>query len=65
MGLPFVALAVAALVGSPITGKLLGNGPDFHWWKASTFSGVTGLMGFTLISLARFMQAKRKGTQKV
>lgn len=65
MGLPFVALSVAALIGSPITGKLLGDGPDFHWWKASTFSGVTGLTGFTFLLVARFMQAKRKGTQKV
>lgn len=65
MGLPFVLISIAALVGSPITGALLGNGPDFHWWKASTFSGITGLTGCALITTARFMQAKRKGTQKV
>ena len=64
-GLPFAVLSIGALVGTPITGALVGNGPDFHWWKASTFSGILCVTGSGFLLIARMMQARRKGTQKV
>lgn len=65
IGLPFALLGIAALVGAPISGALLGSGPDFAWWKASTFSGTVMFAGVALTLVARGMQAKRKGTQLV
>jgi len=64
MGLPFVLIAIGALIGSPICGTLIGSS-DFVWWKGATFAGVCILVGSALLMYARMLQAKRKGTQIV
>ncbi|KZT61346.1 MFS general substrate transporter [Calocera cornea HHB12733] len=40
MGFAFACVGLAALVGTPIDGALIGSGPIYSWWKAEVFSGV-------------------------
>lgn len=49
----------------PAPGLLVGDGPDFHWWKGATYAGVMTSTGVSLLLLGRYLHAKRKGTQRV
>ncbi|EJU01033.1 hypothetical protein DACRYDRAFT_53554, partial [Dacryopinax primogenitus] len=40
MGFAFALVGVAALIGTPIDGALVGSGPEYEWWKAIVFSAV-------------------------
>lgn len=60
----FIATSLAALLGSPLAGFIIGaqNGQLIG---AATFSSVSALLGSALIILARAMLVKKKGTQWV
>ncbi|KAG8747617.1 hypothetical protein FRC10_000160 [Ceratobasidium sp. 414] len=63
MGLAFFVLGFSALTGTPIAGALLST--QFTWWKPIVFSGVVVLAGAALLSAARGIHSKRKGTSLV
>ncbi|KZP00822.1 MFS general substrate transporter [Calocera viscosa TUFC12733] len=61
MGLAFFVMGVAGLTGNPINGALIGNGPEYAWWKAIVFSGIALFSGACLMTLTRhFLQEKRQ-----
>lgn len=39
MGLALVPVGVSSLIGTPISGAILG--PDYDWWKGVVFSSVS------------------------
>ncbi|EJU01044.1 MFS general substrate transporter [Dacryopinax primogenitus] len=65
MGLAFAFLGFSALIGTPIDGALLGDGPDYTWWKAILFSGVTMLSGCALLVVAWVLFRKKVNKQWV
>ncbi|KZT61354.1 MFS general substrate transporter [Calocera cornea HHB12733] len=65
MGLAFAFLGFSALIGTPIDGALLGSGPDYDWWKAVLFSGVTMLAGCATLCVAWVLLGKKKGKRWV
>lgn len=66
LGLAFAFISIAALLGSPIAGYILG-GEDgvFHWTSTAIYAGVFVAAGAVCIATSRFLQAKRKGMQIV
>ncbi|KZT61353.1 MFS general substrate transporter [Calocera cornea HHB12733] len=65
MGLAFAFLGFSALIGTPIDGALLGNGPEYFWWKAVLFSAVTMLAGCATLGVSWVLQGTKKGTRWV
>ncbi|RDB19803.1 Riboflavin transporter MCH5 [Hypsizygus marmoreus] len=63
IGLAFFLDAFGGLIGPPIDGALLGG--DFAWSKPIVFTGILVLAGVILLFMARYVVAKRKGTQFV
>ncbi|EJU01034.1 MFS general substrate transporter [Dacryopinax primogenitus] len=61
MGFAFSLIGIAALIGTPIDGALIGNGPVFDWWKAEIFSGIVMLAGCALLVVAGYLLAKKRG----
>ncbi|KZP00836.1 MFS general substrate transporter [Calocera viscosa TUFC12733] len=61
MGVAFCVMGIAGLTGNPINGALLGSGPEYAWWKAIVFSGISLVTGACLMTLTRrFLQEKRQ-----
>ncbi|KZP00834.1 MFS general substrate transporter [Calocera viscosa TUFC12733] len=60
MGFAFACVGIAALVGAPIDGALIGNGPVYAWWKAEVFSAVVMLAGSSLLVYAAHLLRKKK-----
>lgn len=50
-------------IGNPVVGYILGD--DYRWALASTWSGVTLLIGVLCFGLSRQVLVKRRGTWKV
>ncbi|KZP00819.1 MFS general substrate transporter [Calocera viscosa TUFC12733] len=65
MGLAFALVGVAALVGTPIDGALVGNGPDYVWWKAIVFSSIVMLAGCGFGLVGGILLAKKRGKRWV
>ncbi|KZT61361.1 MFS general substrate transporter [Calocera cornea HHB12733] len=65
MGVAFAIVGIAALVGTPIDGALIGNGPVYTWWKAEVFSAVVMLAGCLLLTYAAFLLRKKRGKRPV
>jgi len=63
LGISFAISGIGALIGSPITGYILGD--TYDWWKASTFSGICLLAAAICLIIARAILVKKKGTSKV
>ncbi|KAG8762277.1 hypothetical protein FRC11_010136 [Ceratobasidium sp. 423] len=63
MGLAFAIIGFAALVGTPIDGALLAR--ELTWWRPIVFSGIIVLGGCVMLTVARGIQARRKGTALV
>lgn len=51
MGLALVPVGVSSLIGTPISGAILG--PDYDWWKGVVFSSITMLAGAILMCSIR------------
>ncbi|EGO18799.1 hypothetical protein SERLADRAFT_480462 [Serpula lacrymans var. lacrymans S7.9] len=51
MGVSLFPVGVASLIGTPITGAVLG--PYYVWWKGVTFASVVILAGGCLLILAK------------
>ncbi|KZT03786.1 MFS general substrate transporter [Laetiporus sulphureus 93-53] len=60
IGLCLFVVAFAVLSGTPIDGALVGS--EYVWYKALLFSGIIMLVGSALLTIARHLFAKRKGT---
>ncbi|KAI5476009.1 MFS monocarboxylate transporter [Pseudohyphozyma bogoriensis] len=63
-GVGFFFMAVAALIGSPIAGFIL-SAANEQYWTACTFGGGCTIVGTGLLVIARHIQSKKKGTQKI
>jgi hypothetical protein len=63
VGLAFFVVGIGALTGTPIAGALLGE--ELDWWKPTVFAGTSLLIGTGLLSVARHLHAKDKGTWRV
>ncbi|KAG9078993.1 hypothetical protein FRC06_008016 [Ceratobasidium sp. 370] len=63
LGIAFAIVGFAALTGTPIAGALLTD--RLMWWRPITFSGIIVLAGSGVLTVARAIQAKRKGHQLV
>ena len=64
MGMALFLGSFANLVGTPITGRLLGT-TTFVWYKPVVFSGVLMLSGSCLVVISRSMMVRKKGTQLI
>ncbi|CAA7262228.1 unnamed protein product [Cyclocybe aegerita] len=62
-GIAFFLSALGALIGTPVTGALLGH--HFNWNRAITFSGVSFSAGVLFLVVARQILSKRKNSQRV
>ncbi|KAJ3493148.1 hypothetical protein NLJ89_g11085 [Agrocybe chaxingu] len=62
-GIAFSLTAFGALIGTPVTGALLGD--HFRWNKPIIFSGVSCTVAFIFLMIVRQVLVKRKGTQLV
>ncbi|KZP00821.1 MFS general substrate transporter [Calocera viscosa TUFC12733] len=65
MGVCFAFVGIAGLVGTPINGALIGNGPVYAWWKAEVFSAVVMLAGCGLLVYAAYLLGKKRGKRFV
>jgi len=65
MGLAFALVGVAALIGTPIDGALVGNGPDYAWSKAIIFSAVVMLAGCAFGAFGGYLLGKKRGKRWV
>ncbi|QRV97743.1 major facilitator superfamily transporter [Ceratobasidium sp. AG-Ba] len=63
LGIGFAVNGIAALTGTPIAGALLTE--ELKWWRPITFGGVVILAGTVVLVVARDMQVKHKGNQRV
>ncbi|QRW12306.1 transporter MCH4 [Ceratobasidium sp. AG-Ba] len=63
LGIGFAVNGIAALTGTPIAGALLTE--ELKWWRPITFGGVVILGGTVVLVVARDMQVKHKGNQRV
>ncbi|KZP00833.1 MFS general substrate transporter [Calocera viscosa TUFC12733] len=61
MGLALALVGVAALVGTPIDGALLGSGPDYNWSRAIVFTSVMMLGGSVVMTFGAWLLAKKRG----
>ncbi|EJD41249.1 MFS general substrate transporter [Auricularia subglabra TFB-10046 SS5] len=65
-GIVFLFLGLAALLGTPVDGALIGDGPfHYDWWKGITFSAVMIVAGALALTYVRFLLVKQKGTPYV
>ncbi|KIP07467.1 hypothetical protein PHLGIDRAFT_118048 [Phlebiopsis gigantea 11061_1 CR5-6] len=64
IGLACFIFSFALLTGNPISGALL-HPPDYFWSRAIIFNAVMVLFGCFLLTVARAMVVKAKGTQWV
>jgi predicted MFS family arabinose efflux permease len=65
MGFAWAIVSLAGLTGTPISGALLGNHGELHWWKAIVFSGIMVLAGSSVIFLARTLHGRRLGKSRI
>jgi len=65
MGVGFGIAGLGGLIGSPISGALLG--PQYIWWKGSVFSGIFVFAGLCcLVSMQlRLLARKRQAAEKL
>ena len=63
MGVAYFITSFAILTGNLICGALLGS--HFKWWRPIVFCGVVMFAGSVLILWARFIHAKKIGSQRV
>jgi len=61
MGIALGCMGIAALVGTPIVGALVGNGPDYVWTKAIVFAAVMMLAGTVTMGYGAWLLAKKRG----
>ncbi|SGZ26323.1 BQ5605_C024g09886 [Microbotryum silenes-dioicae] len=64
MGLPFVFIGAAALIGSPIAGQLVNRTPT-TFTAPVVFAGCSMLFGASVLLFARRAQAKVKGSRRI
>ncbi|KAI0314511.1 major facilitator superfamily domain-containing protein [Amylostereum chailletii] len=65
MGATFFVMSFGSLLGTPISGALLGASDRATWWRPIVFSAVLVLVGSAVVGGARDAVARRKGTRKV
>lgn len=53
IGMMFLAMSIGGLVGTPISGAILGTG-DLNWWGTYIFSGAMVMGGVILIGMSRY-----------
>ncbi|KZW00439.1 MFS general substrate transporter [Exidia glandulosa HHB12029] len=63
IGFVYAFIGIASLFGAPLQGELLSD--RFRWNRSIIFSSVLMAAGFVVFVVARFLMAKRKGTQFV
>ncbi|KAI0079018.1 MFS general substrate transporter [Panus rudis PR-1116 ss-1] len=63
MGFAYTFLGLGGLVGTPVSGALLGS--KEIWWKPAVWAGTCVAVGSTLMLLGRTIQARRKGKWNV
>lgn len=61
LGQMFLLMSLGGLLGTPISGAILGTGDDLRWWPAMIYAGCMVLAGTMLIHLARQLQLKTWG----
>jgi MFS family permease len=62
MGMCFVFMAVGSLVGTPVTGTIIGSrNADGNWNGARIWAGTTILLGGFLMVASRWRVSRRKG----
>ncbi|EJU01036.1 MFS general substrate transporter [Dacryopinax primogenitus] len=61
MGLALALVGIAALVGTPIDGALLGNGPEYSWSRAIVFTSVMMIGGTCIMTVGAWLLAKKRG----
>ncbi|KAF9460403.1 hypothetical protein BDZ94DRAFT_928159 [Collybia nuda] len=59
IGIFFAFNGIIGLFATPIAGALLTT--EFYWWRAIIFAGTAMLVGASLLLVARFLVARRKG----
>lgn len=65
MGATFFVMSFGSLLGTPISGALLGASDSARWWRPIVFSAVLVLVGSAVVGGARGAVARRKGTWRV
>lgn len=59
LGMMFMCMAVGGLVGTPISGAILGEGEqDSDWWKTMGYAGAVVAAGCVCITVARQLALK-------
>ncbi|KAH9484905.1 Aspyridones efflux protein apdF [Psilocybe cubensis] len=61
-GISLIPPAVAALIGLPITGAILG--PDFIWWRGILFASMSMLIATILVIIAKILFDRRNAAAK-
>ncbi|KAF7323715.1 MFS general substrate transporter [Mycena kentingensis (nom. inval.)] len=63
MGLSFTIEGIGGLIGPPICGALLTS--RFIWWRPTLFSGIMGLVGFSLFAAASMSERRKIAMKKL
>lgn len=53
IGMMFFFMSIGGLVGTPITGAILGDSYNYNWWGAFGYSGATVLAGSGMVVMSR------------
>lgn len=59
IGMLFFVTSFGGLIGTPITGAILGSGANLRWWPACAFSGSMVMAGAACIAVARWFALRR------
>lgn len=53
LGMMFSIMSIGGLLGTPISGAILGDGPDYKWWPTLAYSGACVAAGWLAILASR------------
>ncbi|EPQ27809.1 uncharacterized protein PFL1_04554 [Pseudozyma flocculosa PF-1] len=64
-GMMFMVGSLGGLFGTPISGAILGDAPDYDWWGTAAFSFATVLVGSFAIATSRYFALNKQLRGKI
>jgi len=65
LGFALFPISFTAFTGTPIDGALIGQPPNYTWWRGVVFSGVVSLVGSCFLTFSWIALRKKKGKRWV
>lgn len=65
LGMMFAIMSIGGLLGTPISGFILGDSEPYRWWPTSGYSGGAVAIGLFLCAFSRQAAVKGKLRAKI